>query len=338
MTNPVSTKDASRDKGSSLAATVGASLAWVIPNIVVGTHSVYQTLVHAGAQVALPRYALLDGKLVVDHYAVFTAPTSITGWMPNAVLTVSPIVIPVFAATFSFAHGLDSIHACIHNRCSTRSALENVVTGGLAGGLVGSLYFSVVWFAGTGFAPIVSGSLCIGWLFTSCVILKRGTTSDFFVGTIANAAGFASFVFLSNAWLSVVASLAATAGARVTLTWISQRWNVFLKNRLSGTARQVLGVDSSVDRAGVESAYRNLARKHHPDKNGSREYFELIHVSKEILLLDFHQQRSSPESRKPSFMDYMQLFYSSLTAPMTNPPHVQHHKLELPSDFLQSPD
>ena len=331
---PLSTRDMSTDTGSTLAASVGSSMAWVLPNLVIGTHSVYQTLVYAGAQVALPSYTLLNGQLVVDHYTLLTASHPIHGWMPTNVTGISPMVIPVFGATFFFAHALDSIHACIRNRCSTTAAIQNVVSGGIAGGLVGLLYYSSVCVIGTAYAPIVSGSLCVGWLLTSFYIRKKGTFSDLFAGTIANAAGIAAFIAFSSPWLSIFASVTGSFVSQNVLTWISTRWTSYLRSRLAVTARQVLGVNASVSRTGVESAYRNLARKHHPDKRGCREYFELIHVSKEILLLDLHE---APDT-SVRYMDIARQIVASLTVPVMASSQVKKHKLELPADFLISPD
>ena len=52
-----------------------------------------------------------------------------------------------------------------------------------------------------------------------------------------------------------------------------------------------LGIDATLDE--VKEAYRELAKKHHPDRNGSAENFTRIHEAYDILTEYMHGYRYS---------------------------------------------
>jgi hypothetical protein len=115
------------------------------------------------------------------------------------------------------------------------------------------------------------------------------------------------------------------------ISWLSELWSRRLRKKLRESAAQILGVHAKASRIEIESAYRQSARMHHPDKQGDRTLFELISVSKEILLTAEIESDSSF-----SFMDLVTSISNSFLS--INQPVKPKHVLELPADFLASPD
>lgn len=162
-------------------------------------------------------------------------------------------------------------------------------------------------------------------------------------GTVANIAGIATFLLSSNAIFAVAAALAGSAITSSACAWISTEWSQHLRSRLACKASEVLGVPLSASGTDIESAYRRLARTYHPDKcGGSRDKFELIHVAKEVLLLTVKEREAQllRESNKVSVFALMESFATSFMSGtvLTHPQLSQNKPLELPSDFLDSPD
>ena len=331
----LTTRENAPHVGSTLAASMGTSVSSVLPTVLIGTQSLHTTIVKAGTQVAIPQYTLVNGQLVVDHYNILTASSPIQGWFPHGIVTLPVSTIPVFAATFALTHALDSVHSYVNNRCSFRAAVANVLTGTVSGGVVGGIYYAAVSAAGMAHAPLISAGLCLGWLGSTYFTRSNVSSSDLMVGALANVAGLTTFLVSSSPWLSVLAALGGSLAASGALAWLSQKWAQHLRSRLSETARAVLGVSAEATRNEIESAYRQLARKHHPDKQGSREYFELIQVSKELLLLNFSEPKLSDSFR----LDLLGLMRSLTDSFMATPaPPRPKPQLELPIDFLGSPD
>ena len=326
----VATQERSGYVGTTLAASISTSVSSVLPTVLIGTQSVFTTIVHAGSQVAIPHYALTEGQLVFDHYTILQATQSIPGWYPHAITTVSVSCIPLYAATFGLAHTLDSIHSYLNNRCTAQAAVSNVLSGLTAGGLVGSAYYGAIAALGIAHAPIISTGLCLTWLVGN-YFRHRNSLTDLAVGGLANLAGLASFLMYGSPWLSVISALAGSFVASSTISWLSDLWSRRLRERLRESAAQILGVDPRASRVEIESAYRQLARMHHPDKQGDRTLFELICVSKEILLT----AETEPESSF-SFMELVTNISNSFLSINQQPK--PKHVLELPTDFLVSPD
>jgi len=58
-----------------------------------------------------------------------------------------------------------------------------------------------------------------------------------------------------------------------------------------GEALRLLGLKDPVENSDIVSAYRRLARQHHPDLGGDPEVFRSLTVAREVLLAD---ARSEP--------------------------------------------
>ncbi len=326
----VATQERSGYVGSTLAASVSTSVSSVLPTVLIGTQSVFTTIVHAGSQVAIPHYALTDGQLVFDHYTILQASKAIPGWYPHAITTVPLSCIPLYAATFGLAHTLDSIHSYVNNRCTAQAAVSNVLSGLTSGGLVGSVYYGAITALGIAHAPMISTGLCLAWLVRN-YFRHRNSLTDLAVGGVANLAGLASFITYASPWLSVMSALIVSIVSSSAISWLSELWSRRLRKKLRESAAQILGVHAKASRIEIESAYRQSARMHHPDKQGDRTLFELISVSKEILLTAEIESDSSF-----SFMDLVTSISNSFLS--INQPVKPKHVLELPADFLASPD
>ena len=331
----LTTRESAAHVGSTLAASMSTSVSSMLPTVLIGTQSVHTTIVHAGTQVAIPQYILVNGQLVIDHYHILTASAPIQGWFPHNLFTVPVSTVPMFAATFALTHALDSIHSYVNNRCSLNSAIANVLKGAASGGIVGGLYYGAVSVVGIVHAPLISAGLCLGWLASTYFTRANVSSSDLAVGALANVAGLATFLVSSSPLLSVLAALAGSFAASGALAWLSHKWAHHLRSRLSDSARAVLAVTPEATRSEIESAYRQLARKHHPDKSGSREYFELIQVAKEILLLDC-SDGNRPDAASFDFLGLLQSVENSFMALPSGP--MPKPQLELPIDYLSSPD
>jgi hypothetical protein len=338
----VSTRETAPYAGSTLAASLSTSISSVLPTVVIGTQSLVTTLVHAGTQVAIPVYAMSEGQLVLDHYTILTAPDSITGWAPQMITTAPVSTIPMYAATFAVAHALDSIHSYVNNRCSARAAITNVLSGTTAGAIVGSAYYGAVTVFGMAHAPLISTGLCLSWLVANFWRHReRSNATDLAVGGIANLAGLTCFLVSGSAWLSVISALAGSLVSSSALSWLSKKWSDRLRDRLCESACEILGVARDSSRIEIESAFRQLARTYHPDKQGNRNYFELLCVSKEILLLRAEtEEKGNEKISNFSFMDIIgSVGHSFLSVATTMPAReIKQAPLELPSDYLDSPD
>ena len=336
----VATRESAPYAGSTLAASLSTSISSILPTVVIGTQSLVTTLVHPGTQVAIPMYAMSDGQLVFDHYSIFTASDPITGWAPQLITTAPVSTIPMYAATFGVAHALDSIHSYVNNRCSARAAITNVLTGTTAGGIVGGAYYGAITVFGMSHAPLISTGLCLSWLVANYWRHReRSNITDLAVGGIANLAGLTCFLVSGSAWLSVISALAGSLVSSSALSWLSKKWSDRLRDRLCESACEILGVARDSSRIEIESAFRQLARTYHPDKQGNRNYFELLCVSKEILLMRTEPEKDVKNSNL-SFMDIIgSVGHSFLSVTTTMPSHQpQQPRLELPTDYLDSPD
>jgi hypothetical protein len=335
----LSTEEDSPYAGSTLAASVSSSIASLLPTVIIATQSTFATLVPVGTQVALPTYALSSsGQMVLDHYSVLTASSPIMGWYSKPVCTLPLSTVPVFVGTFAVAHALDSLHSYMNHRCSAKDAVSNVLKGSIAGAVVGGAYYGTIAAVGMAHAPIVSAGLCIGWL-----LISRGNKGDIALGTIANLAGVTTFLVWGSAWLSLVGALGANLAGSSLLTWLSQKWSERLNSRLSLTASEILGVPQEASRTEIESAFRHLARQYHPDKvGGDREYFELISVSKDILLhnLETGRKKKGESSIVSEILSIARWVADSFLNVSAEPVSGRNTRrpIELPSDFLDSPD
>ena len=335
----LTTKENMPHAGSTLAASVSTSVVALLPTVLVGTHSAFTTIVQVGSKVALPQYAVVNGQMVIDHYNIFTASVPVAGFFPQPVSALSTMSVPLFASTFAVAYALDSVHSYTNNRCSAKAAVANVIRGSVVGAVLGGAFYGTVSLVGVAYAPIVSTSLCLGWLLFG----SKSTTSDMITGTVANIAGIATFLLSSSAISAIAAALAGSAITSSACAWISTEWSQYLRSRLDSKASHVLGIPSSASRTEIESAYRRLARTYHPDKcGGSRDRFELIHVAREVLMLTVKEREAQRlrESNKVSMFTLMESFATSFMSG-TVPTHHQRSQskaLELPSDFLYSPD
>lgn len=330
---PLTTREKAPDVGKTLAASLSASCASIIPTLVIGTQSAFATLVPVGTQVALPTYTLSNGQVVLDHYSLFTASSQISGWYPNPVMTLSLSTIPVFVGTFALTHVLDSVHSYLNNRCSGKAAIAHVLRGSTAGAVVGSLYYGTVGIVGISHAPVVSAVVCLGWLITT-----RVRATDVAVGSFANLAGLGTFLISGSAWVSMLGAIGAGLVGSSLLAWLSHKWSERLNDRLCETASEILSVSGNACKHEVNSAFRKLARQFHPDKQGSRDYFELISVSKEILLSRLERKANETPSHVSILMSMIFSLSDSflqVSSQDTNPPPPS---IELPTDFLDSPD
>lgn len=322
--------------GRTFAASLSSGLVSILPTLLVGTQSVFSTLVPIGTQVALPTYSLsMSGQIVLDHYSLFSASAPITGWLPQHVVTASLTTVPLFVATFAVSHSLDSLHSYLNNRCSANDAIANILRGSTAGAIVGSLYYGCVSFFGISHAPLISAGLCLGWLLTS-----RGNVMDLVIGGLANVAGLTTFLVTSSAWVSMLGALTASVAGSSLFSWLSQKWSERLNDRLCDTATEILGLQADASRREIESAFRKLARQCHPDKQvgtGRREFFELISVSKEILLYRIEKKSQVTDSKSQFFGLISSVVNSFLN--VTVPPNKSHETQRLlPAYYLDSPD
>lgn len=293
--NSLTRPESAAHAGSTLAASIGTSVVSLIPSVLIGTQSVFTTLVQTGVQTAIPTYVVHGSKLVVAHYTIFTSSTPITGWFPHHIVAISPLCIPVFSGVFFLASSLDSLHSYSHNHCSLRSALINSAQGAAAGGAIGLLYYGLVTSFGVAHAPLISAGLCVGWLL-SLYSSQSLSSADLVVGSVANLAGVSAFLLTGNPVLAVAAALLGSAVGSAAHFFASASWEKYLLHRLQTKARAVLGVDPGASRREIESKYRQLARGCHPDKtNKDSTEFELIHVAKEILLLPSAYVSARPE-------------------------------------------
>ena len=334
----ITTKEKGPHAGSTLAASMSTGVVGLLPTVLIGTKSTYTTLVHEGTKVVLPQYALQNSQLVVSHYSVFTSHAPLMGWFPHVIATVSPLTIPLFASTFALAHALDSVHSLTNNWCSLGSALANVTKGAAAGGVIGGLYFGVVSVVGIAHAPLVSTTLCLGWLLSTYLTRPSSSSADLAVGGVANVAGIATFLLTANPWLSLVAALTGSLVGSTLHSWLSSQWTGYLTSRLSDKACGVLGVSPNASKAEVESRYRHLARTFHPDKQGNREMFELIMVAKEILLLTRNDTIVDEPTYRFNLMSLAHSFANSIMSVGTHSDDRRRKPLELPTDYLDSPD
>jgi len=314
---------------------VSSSASGLLPTVLIGTQSAFATLVPVGTQVALPTYTLVDGKIVLDHYSMFTASTPVSGWYPQPITTLPISTIPVFVASFAATHALDSIHSYLNRRCSGRDAVMNIIRGSTAGAAVGSLYYGLVSVVGISHAPIIAMTVSLAWLFAS-----KTSGSDMALGAVANVAGLTAFLVSGNAWLAVLGAVGTNIAGSTLLAWLSQQWSERLNQRLATTAAEILGIEPNASKHEIESAYRKLAREFHPDKSGGhRERFELVAVSKEILI-HLLETRKKHKTNSTSFTDFLATVRSIADSflGVNAEPTLDRPQIELPSDFLDSPD
>ena len=335
--------------GTAFAASIGTAVVALIPTIMSGSQSVFTTLVHAGSHAVLPQYILRDGQMVIDHYTILTSPDTIQGWAPQVISSISATSIPVFASMFALAYGLDGLHGYMNNQCSARAALVSLSRGALAGTVLGVSYYALVSSFGLVYAPVISTGLCMSWLIR-LYANKSLSSSDLAIGTVGNISGITAFLLSGNPLVSMLVSiLGGLVGGRLH-ELVSNHWSNQLHNRLVAKCREVLNIDScDPSRSQIDSAFRNEARKHHPDKQGgTREIFELMSVARDILLMDL-QKRQDDEKAKANDTVLSRLiigFKHAVDTFVVGPDPMAQNQRSLPSSqpktlsnqFLYSPD
>ena len=325
----LSTRETAAHAGSTLAASLSTSVVTFVPSVLLGTQSLYTTIVPLGSQSVMPVYALQNGQMIVSHYSIFTASSPISGWFPHHIMAVSVWSIPVFSSMFAIATSLDSIHSYFHNHCSLKSALTNCATGAVSGGAIGIVYYGLVSSVGMVHAPVISAALCVGWLMV-LYWTRNVSSTEVVIGSVANLAGISTFLMTFNPILSICAALAGSYIGSAAHLWVSSKWRDYLQSRLVETSLEILSIERTATRFEIESAYRKLAREHHPDKNGSREMFELIHIAKDILLFDLRRVKTT---KRTEFFWYT--IYNAMASII---PSEDQTRIELPTDYLDTPD
>jgi hypothetical protein len=62
-------------------------------------------------------------------------------------------------------------------------------------------------------------------------------------------------------------------------------------------ALRLLGLQDPVEQSEIVSAYRRLARQHHPDLGGDPDVFGALTVARDLLLADARERAGSPACR-----------------------------------------
>ena len=340
-------RDKAPHAGTAFAASVGTAVSALVHTVAVGTQSVYTTLVQAGAHSVVPQYVLRDGRMMLDHYTVLTAPNSIHGWTPQLVSSLSPLAVPMFSSMFALAYGLDGVHAYMNNQCSSKDALISITRGAFTGAVLGVGYFGTVSLCGLAYAPIVSTSLCILWLLR-LFHLNSLSKFDLAIGAIGNITGLTAFLLSGSPLLSMLLSFGGGVVGGGIYTMVSSTWTCRLQKRLVETSSRILSItDSNPSRSQIDSAFRRQARECHPDKRvGTREDFELISIAREILVFDLTQRQERTRTRNDSvlsriFKGFQHAADTFLVGPMTTKNIVESLPIStqtLSTQFLYSPD
>lgn len=272
--------------GRTLAGSLGSTVAAWLPAVFVGTQSMYSVVVPVGMKTVIPHYTLQGGTLVVDHYSLYTSSSTLMGWAPIPHVVVSAVSIPIFASIFALSHSIDAIHGYVNNHCSLAAAMKTVAVGGLAGIGFGLAYYALVSSLGIASSPMVSLGLCSLWLLGCYVKRKPGESfADLVIAGSANVGAVTALILSGgSSWVSLGAALATSVVGGKLYQWGNDLWTNRLEQSMIKSAREILKLDENATTDEINFAYRRMARVCHPDKSGDREAFELIHLSKEILL------------------------------------------------------